>query len=190
MFGVHCFPPILDNTMLPFSNFVEALFDLDNSQHLQREDIEKCLRVVFPSKKYIEESSLHESFAACLHLSKRNYEKPSFLKGVIHDFVPNKSYKFHEGLFPHNKVILVVNNDYSVDDDTLIYIGSHNISTSAWGRLVMGGSQYHGVNTEMGVVFPPGNNTRLKKLKILESLSFSMDKGDFRVNVDPFFQEI
>ena len=53
----------------------------------------------------------------------------------------------------HSKVG-VVNGD-KITDDTAIYIGSHNLSPSAWGNLQKENSQISIANYEAGVFFRP-----------------------------------
>ena len=107
-------------------------------------------------------------------------------------FIPNRLFPDNEGLFPHNKVLIVANEDYTVDDDSLIYIGSHNLSNSAWGQEGNEGDyagRHVGTNTEMGVVYPSKTGSGPMKRKILESLSFSMNPKDFKINRSPYFSK-
>ena len=108
------------------------------------------------------------------------------------EFVPNRLFPDNQGLFPHNKVIIVANQDYSVDDDSLIYIGSHNLSSAAWGYEGTEGDyagRHAGMNTEMGIIYPSKKGSGPMKRKILESLSFSMEPKDFKINLNPYITE-
>ena len=56
----------------------------------------------------------------------------------------------------HAKILIV--NDKETDqinDNSLLYFGSHNFSPSAWGNIEKAGTQLHTANWELGVAFPP-----------------------------------
>ena len=53
-------------------------------------------------------------------------------------------------------MIVVTKTDKGIiDDDTMIYFGSHNFSSNAWGKEEKSGSQFTIANWELGVVFLP-----------------------------------
>lgn len=49
--------------------------------------------------------------------------------------------------------MIIVTCDDKIDDDTLIYFGSHNFSANAWGRHEKNGNAIS--NWELGVTFLP-----------------------------------
>ena len=54
-----------------------------------------------------------------------------------------------------------------VNDQTCIYIGSHNLSQAAWGGYEKNNSQISISNCELGVLFgPKAGSTELKKLTL------------------------
>jgi tyrosyl-DNA phosphodiesterase-1 len=92
--------------------------------------------MIYPTKDYIlNESYRGINFAGCLMLKSATYNKPSFPKVTMHKFEGNKSYAFSHGVIPHLKVIIVTREDDIIDDETVIYFGSHNFSSGAWGKL-------------------------------------------------------
>ena len=47
-----------------------------------------------------------------------------------------------------------------IDDDTIIYLGSHNLTKAAWGKFVKNYSKYCLNNYELGILFPPVKNSK------------------------------
>lgn len=67
-----------------------------------------------------------------------------------------------DGNISHIKMIVVTSDSKGViDDDTVLYFGSHNFSTSAWGKEEKGGTQIAIANWELGAVFPPREGSKV-----------------------------
>lgn len=113
------------------------------------------VRLVFPTKEYVENCHEGPDFSGCLILSPETYEKPTFPKEIFHKFQGVDDYAFHEGIIPHLKVFVVTEESGEVTDDSYIYFGSHNFSPSAWGRYEKDCTQISISNTELGVLYPP-----------------------------------
>ena len=113
------------------------------------------VRVVFPSREYIENSIEGPDYSGCLILNPDMYQKDTFCKQIFHHFQGTEDYAFHEGIIPHLKVFIVADESGNIDDDTYIYFGSHNFSPSAWGRYEKDCTQISISNTELGVLIPP-----------------------------------
>lgn len=64
-------------------------------------------------------------------------------------------------------------NDISntITDSSMIYIGSHNFSSSAWGKVDQYG--YSIRNWELGVMFPPGLSAKIKE-NIVNDIGFNI----------------
>ena len=100
---------------------------------------------IYPTEAYVRKSNLPT--ADCLHLKSTVWGTSTF---------PRKSF-YHMDAHrdvSHSKMIIVTKDDKGIiDDDTMLYFGSHNFSSAAWGR-----EEKHGFciqNWELGVVFPP-----------------------------------
>lgn len=79
-----------------------------------------------------------------------------------------------------------------IDDETLLYFGSHNFSAAAWGNIEKKGTQISIANCEIGVVFPPADGSKEMKIKILESLPLKVLPCPKRYNLEidrPFIME-
>lgn len=153
----------------------------------------EIFNVVFPSQDYINKSAFKD-FSNCLFLSKRKltqgkdgHAKPGFIRGAMaaYEDGPNFDYK---SAVPHLKVCIVTDKSYTVTDDTIIYLGSHNFTPSAWGKTEKGDSVLNITNTELGVVFPPLPGSASRKQQIVADLPFKFPPRKFAgLDSDPFF---
>ena len=149
------------------------------------QDITNNVKVIYPTMKYVvDESYAGPEFAHPLLLSEKNYDKSNFIKKVFHRFEGPDDYNFHHGILPHLKVGIVTKKDMKIDDDTIIYYGSHNFTSSAWGKYEKNRSQLSVSNTELGVLIPGKVGSKHLKEEIIKGLSFKFpakayEKEDF-----------
>jgi len=144
------------------------------------------VKLVFPTKEYVENTHEGPDFSGCLILNPDAYQKPTFEKGIFHKFQGVEDYFFHEGIIPHLKVWLVTEESGEVTDDTYIYFGSHNFSPSAWGRYEKDCTQISISNTELGVLYPPRQGTKANKEKIIRNLPFKVPPQKYGANEVPW----
>ena len=114
------------------------------------------VKMVFPTKDYIDNSLEGQDCAGCLILAPEIYERNTFPRNILHQFQGSEGYAFNDGIIPHLKVFVVTEESGEITDDTYIYFGSHNFSPAAWGRYEKDCSQISISNTELGVLYPPG----------------------------------
>lgn len=88
------------------------------------------MEIVFPSYKTVEKSHLGISGGGTTFLKEEYYNSAEFPKTALRDIAPPLTYSQISGHLSHSKVI-ISHNDYQIDDDTVIYLGSHNLSPSA-----------------------------------------------------------
>jgi len=69
----------------------------------------------------------------------------------------------------HAKLAVVSTNNV-LDDDSVVYVGSHNLSEAAWGLVTPDEKHLNVANYEVGVIFPPSNNSTGIKNNIVYSL--------------------
>ena len=101
------------------------------SRHLSKElseQISGMFDVVFPSQEYVQNSTFGPENANCIFLDFDRFHSRKFKKNVIAKFEGNGAIKNNGRAIPHLKVCVVSNNGYTVNDDTIIYIGSHNMT--------------------------------------------------------------
>lgn len=93
-------------------------------------------------------------------------------------------------MIPHLKVFIVTNCKSEIDDDTIIYMGSHNMSMAAWGKLEKNGSQLSISNTELGVLYPPCRESANMKREIIERMPFKFPPEKYIKSDMPWITEV
>jgi tyrosyl-DNA phosphodiesterase-1 len=149
------------------SDFYSAWTDSKESK-LSMKELAKCLEIQYPTKSYIEGVTLGSQAASCIILSTKAYEDKQFPKNCLYKLTPIESYR--GDLFHAKVAVLAI--DHKIDDNTLIYIGSHNISASAWGKMEKDNTQLCIANYEMGIIFPPREGSKQMKEEIVKALTF------------------
>lgn len=121
-------------------------------------------RIYFPLHETVSNSLGGTDNGGTICLQKRYFEKPDFPKSMFHD---NQSKR--QGMLSHNKILLArgrkSKSDGSKGTVAWAYVGSANMSESAWGRIVMDkatkGPKLTCNNWECGVLIsvpnPPAN---------------------------------
>ena len=84
----------------------------------------------------------------------------------------------------HSKVMIIRNKTNKIDDNTAIYIGSHNMSGGAWGTIQKYGKTFYVGNYELGIFFRPRENTKEIKQRIINSMLFSVDPTPYDISTD------
>ncbi|KAB5570054.1 tyrosyl-DNA phosphodiesterase-domain-containing protein [Coniochaeta sp. 2T2.1] len=121
------------------------------------------MRVYFPSETTIDQSRGGRDNAGTIFFMSRWWDQTTFPKAVLRDCQSKRA-----GLLMHNKVIYVTRKPSSGPSSAsstiaggFAYVGSANMSESAWGRLVKdkasGGPKITCRNWECGVVVPIDN---------------------------------
>jgi hypothetical protein len=158
-------------------------------RHLTQ-DLAKQLKqifyVVFPSKKHVQDSALGPQNANSLFLSHDRYKSQKFEKQVLAKFESNGIIKSNSNTIPHLKVAVISNDSGNINDDTIIYMGSHNMTKAAWGRFNATGDQLFVSNYEMGVVLPPRVGSAAKKQALVRKLGFKYPAERFEKMERPF----
>jgi tyrosyl-DNA phosphodiesterase 1 len=112
--------------------------------------------------------------------------KPGFVRDALSMYESAENFN-HQGVIPHLKVCIVTDKTYTIDDDTIIYLGSHNFTPSAWGKVEKNDSVLSITNTELGVVFPPLPGSAARKQQIVKDLPFKFPPRKFPTDKLPFF---
>ena len=144
----------------------------------------KMLKLIYPTQSYINGLTSKNNNTACLFFNKKIYHKISFNIDLLTQFENNEAIYSDENFVSHSKIFVVLRNS-KVDDDTVIYIGSHNFTKSAWGKISR--NRYEVWNHELGVVFPPEANSSAMKKEIISKLSFQVPANKYDEDDEPFF---
>ena len=119
-----------------------------------------------------------------------NYNKPSFIKEALSMYEPSSKATYFEGIIPHLKIMIVTHNsNFEIDDDTVIYFGSHNFTASAWGKYEKNETVLQISNTELGVVFPCKPGSAALKQQIVGDLPFKYPPSKYPSVKHPFFND-
>jgi len=134
-----------------FSASVRATGNTEHTNKKRKVDPKAApqLHIVYPSKERVKKSSMLG--AAMIFLSEEHYSSPTFPKQLLHDCISSNPLK--ESTLMHSKVLLRHIQTKDGESHGWCYIGSHNMSPSAWGRLQKGDTQFHTANYELGVLF-------------------------------------
>ena len=111
------------------------------------------------------------------------------MKESLGVYEPSTKFEGYNGVIPHLKVLIMTNDDWEINDDTLIYFGSHNFTASAWGRYEKGDTVLAVANTEIGVVFPSCPNSAEIKKQIVGDLPFRFPPRKFKSEEKPYFND-
>lgn len=147
----------------------------------------KNFRIVFPTKNYVSNSEYKE-LAGCLFF-KQNQLNDNWPKESLCKFECSPNYAFNEGVIPHLKVCIISREGSLIDDDSIIYFGSHNFTPSAWGSVNKDFNSNFIRNTEMGVIYPPMEGSAAKKREIVDSLPFKYPPEPYSPTDTPFFRD-
>ena len=116
----------------------EFYFDITGSL-VSQERINSRFAFIYPTEKFVRDSYGGIEECGCLHLKSTSFSQTNF---------PRASFYRLQGKTPdldrvvsHTKMLIVTHDDSgTIDDNTLIYFGSHNFSTNAWGKEEKQGS--------------------------------------------------
>lgn len=142
------------------------------------------LKLIYPTQSYINGLTPKNSDTACLFFNKKIYHKVSFNTDILAQFENNEDVYGDENIVSHSKIFVVV-RDSKIDDDTVIYIGSHNFTKAAWGKISR--QKYEISNYELGVMYPPQHNSAELKRSIISRLSFKVPAWNYDDDDIPFF---
>ena len=118
-------------------------------------NIQDRLRIYFPTKDTVTSSIAGAAGTICL--SRKWYESATFPKSCFRDYRSTRT-----GLLSHNKILYArakqTQTDGSIKHVAWAYVGSANMSESAWGKLVFDNKQkswkINCRNWECGVLLP------------------------------------
>jgi tyrosyl-DNA phosphodiesterase-1 len=119
-------------------------------------ELYRRVRVVFPTKEFIDKSIEGPEYSGCLALSSDCYHNNSFPKNIFYKYETSEKYSLYPGIIPHHNMFAVTNMKGEINDDTYMYFGSHNLSAAAWGKYEKDYGQLSINNFEFGVLIPPG----------------------------------
>ncbi|KFY00898.1 hypothetical protein O988_03043 [Pseudogymnoascus sp. VKM F-3808] len=117
-------------------------------------EMEESFRIMFPSHDTVQKSIRGTASGGTICLDPKHYQREQFPKELFRDCKSNRA-----GLLMHSKILFTSPAEADgCRDKAWAYIGSHNLSESAWGRLTKDRStkqpKLYCRNWECGVVIP------------------------------------
>ncbi|KAI0115828.1 tyrosyl-DNA phosphodiesterase-domain-containing protein [Nemania sp. FL0031] len=115
-------------------------------------------RIYFPSHETVTKSRGGKNSAGTICLQSKWWDSPTFPRKLVHDCKSVRA-----GLLMHTKILFVRHLGESTSQTAWAYLGSANLSESAWGRLVKdrasGQPKLNCRNWECGVLIPMEGKT-------------------------------
>lgn len=142
--------------------------------------------VIYPSRKYIAGTYFGETKAKCLFLRRMLYESFKFMRGSLKSFKGNSFFQGCNSVTPHYK-IFIVTHKHGFDDDTIVYLGSHNFTQSAWGKFDRNHDNISIMNYELGILLPPKKGSWPTKERIIRSFGIQFPADSYPEDDEPFF---
>ncbi|GAM21579.1 hypothetical protein SAMD00019534_047540 [Acytostelium subglobosum LB1] len=150
------------------------------------------LNILFPSYTWVRQKKERLENSGIIFLTKNNYENESFPRSSFRTI--SHRYKHRENLVLHSKILIGTSNHQGQSKKRFdwIYVGSHNFSPAAWGRLQKNDSQLYIANFEIGVVlFNDGKYTDVDSLPAWRAhIPFDVPAAPFQKDEKPFIQEM
>ncbi|KAI1115026.1 tyrosyl-DNA phosphodiesterase-domain-containing protein [Nemania sp. NC0429] len=113
-------------------------------------------RIYFPSHETVSQSRSGKNSGGTICLQRKWWDAPTFPRELVHDC---KSIR--PGLLMHSKLLFARQSGHGKSQASWAYLGSANLSESAWGRLVKdrasGQPKLNCRNWECGVLIPVGD---------------------------------
>lgn len=128
--------------------------------------MEEGFRIMFPSHETVQTSKRGTSSGGTICLDPKYYQREQFPKELFRDCKSKRA-----GLLIHSKLVFTAPTDMNADGDrgrAWAYVGSANLSESAWGRLTKNKStkqvKLYCRNWECGVVIPVEKSTASRSI--------------------------
>ena len=133
------------------------------------------LKYIFPESEQVLATHLGSN-TNCLKLREDFwFDNKDFPRYLFHKFDYKDTCEKYTKNVHHSKVMIIKEKDKEIDDNTAIYLGSHNMSGGAWGVLQRAGKTFFIGNYELGVMFKPKEGTKEMKQRIVDSLLYTID---------------
>ena len=152
----------------------------------EKDKLLQNFNVIFPSKKFVDQSKFGPKTASCLFFDKDTFESFKFLKSALKQYHKNNE---DESLIPHIKMFVVSNSGRLINDDTVIYIGSHNFTPAAWGKFEHDSSWISINNYELGILIPPLKSSAKAKQALISQFDINFQLKGFDKYDEPYFSK-
>ena len=142
--------------------------------------------IYYPTQEYIETCDKGEELSSCLFFNEAAYK---LHEKNLHNIVLKEKFKDRKTVF-HSKIFITGNKNkngkFILNDNSIIYIGSHNLSVSAWGNYEKNDTQVSCANYELGIIFDSNLLKFDEKLDIYNNFLFNFDAPKYSTDEEPF----
>lgn len=146
---------------------------------------EASCQLVFPTFKTVKESHYGPPGGGTSYFKEEYWNSRSFPKAILHEFHGPQDFSAIRGHLSHSKV--VISHSDTIDDNTALYFGSHNMSAAAWGKFEKKGHQLFIGNYELGIFFPPKVGSADQKRSLISRLPFKFPPERYEEGQQPWF---
>eukprot|EP00347_Sterkiella_histriomuscorum_P008774 403343808 len=145
---------------------------------------------IYPTEQYCRKTYLGIHNCDCLHLKSTSWNMAGFPKGSFYRYEGRT--KELDRNIAHSKVIIITRDSkgIEIDDDTVIYTGSHNMSQNAWGKDEKNGEQFTIANWELGIMKGPEKGSKELKQKWTQSFCFKFPPTKYQFGDLPYFGDV
>ena len=151
-----------------------------------KDKMAEVVRVIYPTQKYIDSSYLGSHNSKGLFLNKSLYESYKFEKRVLQKFEGNRAIEGNCVVNSHVKA-MIVRNTMEINDDSVLYLGSHNFTPAAWGTFSKDRQEVSCSNFELGCLFLPQKGTSLAKRALINRIGIEIESDLYSKEDVPFF---
>ncbi|CAG9335249.1 unnamed protein product [Blepharisma stoltei] len=141
--------------------------------------------IIFPSLRTVENSHLGKGGGGTTFIKEEHCNAAEFPKKALRDIASPLEFPQICKHLSHSKVVIAHNN-YEIDDDTIFYFGSHNLSPAAWGTWEKNSTRIYMMNYEMGVLFLPKPGSKAMKKEMVRRLPFAVPPPKYQENDEPW----
>ncbi|MCQ2821525.1 MAG: tyrosyl-DNA phosphodiesterase 1 [archaeon] len=143
------------------------------------------IKILYPTVSYIESIPMGEELSSCLFLTEDSFDfhKEKFKVLEIKEKFKERKTVLHSKAFITGEIN---NGQFSINDNSLIYFGSHNFSTAAFGNYEKNDTQISVANYELGIIFKPKKIRLEEKEEIFNSLLVNYNSRDYGEEDQPF----
>ncbi|CDW91716.1 tyrosyl-dna phosphodiesterase [Stylonychia lemnae] len=156
---------------------------------ISEERIHDRFGFIYPTESHARKSNLGINNCDCLHLKTTSWRQKGFPTGSFYRY-EGRTELFNEDI-AHSKVLIITDDDKgTINDNTFIYIGSHNMSSNAWGKFERNKEQFTIANWELGVSLIPKADSKDLKQSWIESLCFKFPPVKYKFGDIPYFGDV
>ena len=141
--------------------------------------------IYYPTIEYIKSFPMGEKLTGCLFLSEDAYQ---FHREKFRIIELKEKYNDRKTVF-HSKIFITGDKKkgyFDINDNSIIYFGSHNFSAAAFGNFEKNDKQISIANYELGIIFNPNKISLYEKKEIFNSLIINFSSRYYNKSDEPY----